>query len=471
MKEKINSKKALRTDTLFFLLVLFLSAVLFFVFNCKTVLYSDDFLFSASRATGERITTLSEAIESFKYFCLYERANVRLASLLSIIYTIPDKLIFNIINTIIYMVLNVALYYNAFGFRKKLRPLGIASALALVFFLIPAYGQSILWVTGSANYLCASVAMLLFIVPYRNYYVNTDTQTKQSSKLKGILFAVFMFVYAFFAAWIHEQAALIMVVASIVFMIGYKLKGIKLRVWMFSGAISSLCGFVLVTLGSMRRLQDESAGSGNLIVMIVKNFAMITIKLCYYLTPMLLLMLGIVLFLHFKGKKSISKEYILGTLKDNMHIVAYILGGLAACYSMVIVPIFAIRAWCAPVIMFVLVFLALLDKLIDSLGDKKELNKACNIITLALMLCFVCSSIVEYSRVADVAEQYNTREEYILNQKAKGNLDIEVPAINAISKYDLYYYADAFDVGKTSNTFMSKYYGVNTITEGEYITE
>ncbi|MBQ1991793.1 MAG: hypothetical protein II233_03360 [Clostridia bacterium] len=471
MKDKINSKKALKTDTMFFLLVLFLSAVLFFIFNYKTVLYSDDFLFSASHVTGERITTVGEAIESFKYFCLYERANVRLASLLSMIYSIPDKMIFNIINTIIYIGLNVALYYNAFGFRKKLKPLGIAFAFALVFLLVPAYGQSILWVTGSANYLCASVAMLLFIIPYRNYYVNTDTQTKQSSKLKGILFTVFMFVYAFFAAWIHEQTALIMVVASAVFIIGYKLKGVKLRVWMFSGAISSLCGFILVTLGSLRRLEDESANSGNLIAMIVKNFAMITIKLFYYLTPIILLMLGIVLFLHFKSKKNISKEYILNALKDNMHIVAYILGGLASCYSMVIVPIFAIRAWCAPVIMFILVFLALLDKLIDNLGDKKELNKACSIITLALMLCFICSSIIEYSRVADVAEQYNTREAYILDQKAKGNLDIEVPAINAISKYDLYYYADAFDVGENSNTFMSKYYGVNTITEGEYITE
>jgi hypothetical protein len=136
---------------------------------------------------------------------------------------------------------------------------------------------------------------------------------------------------------------------------------------------------------------------------------------------------------------------------------------------MVIVPIFAIRAWSNTVIFVIVSFSCMFCK---SIGESsfflKFFNTNNGILTVAIVVCLAFSSIVEIERVKKVYDKFMFRENYISAQKEKGNAELKVPLIVGISKYDIYYFADGFDVGEKNNKSMAEYYGVDSITLGEY---
>lgn len=87
------------------------------------------------------------------------------------------KWIINIVNTVVYLVVGFEINILTSGKRAIFRPLRQLAIYLLMWFFLAGFGSTVLWVSGTSNYLWPAVLMLGFFMPYRfDYHVkNTIT--------------------------------------------------------------------------------------------------------------------------------------------------------------------------------------------------------------------------------------------------------------------------------------------------------
>lgn len=71
----------------------------------------------------------------------------------------------------------------------------------LLFACLPAFGQDILWISGTANYMWASIIPLLYIAFWRRYF---DQEIKGFNELPALIFS---FVLAVLSGWANENVS------------------------------------------------------------------------------------------------------------------------------------------------------------------------------------------------------------------------------------------------------------------------
>ena len=84
---------------------------------------------------------------------------------LTTLFSFMPKHIFDILNTFAYMAATY-LIYAICNVKKKHNLSLYISIHALLWFCVPDYGQVMFWMCGSANYLWASLPVLLMIYVY-----------------------------------------------------------------------------------------------------------------------------------------------------------------------------------------------------------------------------------------------------------------------------------------------------------------
>ena len=106
------------------------------------------------------------------------------------------KIIFSIANTSIYTLLIYVIYLNAKGENKEHKPRMLLLIHLVLWFTLPVFGQTCLWLIDSCNYLWTTCIMLLFIYFYR-------TSTVKDSLLKSVSFLLLGLI----AGWTNENTA------------------------------------------------------------------------------------------------------------------------------------------------------------------------------------------------------------------------------------------------------------------------
>ena len=105
------------------------------------------------------------------------------------------------------------------------------TAMAAWFF-IPAYAETMLWMTGACNYLWVTVIVLLFLIPYRALWDGKNVG--EGLKKQGL--QLFFFFPGIIAGWCNETISGGCILGAAIFMAEYKLlQKKKLPAWTFAG--------------------------------------------------------------------------------------------------------------------------------------------------------------------------------------------------------------------------------------------
>lgn len=449
--KKKNCSFSIEHVSCFFILLI--TFVMIYILNKNTHFTSDDFryhfmyesFFPAENVS--RITNLKDIFHSMynHYFMWGGRITAHTLVQLILIF---NKNIFNIVNSLFFVGLAVLIYMHC-NVNKKINITLLIGIILSLFFFIPQFGLTVLWVSGAGNYLWCAFIILLFLLPYRVYVENNKNQKKSIFKF------IYMILLGIIAGWTNENTGGAMILLIMLFILYYKLHNIKIPKWAVGGFISSAIGFMFLILapGNNARKGHMIKKTVNLIDNIL-NVLGTTSTLCGGLVILLIVFL-LLLSLTNKDKKIISKQLILSGM--------YLICALAGIIVMIVSPQIAGRVWFGP-ITFIIISTFNLYPYINR--DKYKLKIIISIFLIIFGLKFIQDYKVAYNDITKTFNSINYQISTIIDEKEKGNLDIQVKSIEKPkSKYNAFLGTRYLSSNKDSwlNQWMAKYYDINSI--------
>ncbi len=203
----------------------------------------------------QRITSLSDIFASqwSHYFTWGGRVPALFAAQFFIWQGGEHNYLFDAVNTVFFVLLVLLLYWLAAGRLEEPGKCkaGLLLLLLGLFFAIPAYGYTMLWLTGACVYLWTAVAVCSFLLPYALAYWGVNL------KLDKFWGAVpLMAVWGLLAGWSMEPAGIVTLLLTLAFMvIIYRRR--RLQKWQTAGLIGLVTGLLLLLLapGNMERVR------------------------------------------------------------------------------------------------------------------------------------------------------------------------------------------------------------------------
>lgn len=324
----------------------------------------------------------------------------------------------------------------------------IGIILSLWFFL-PQFGLTILWVSGAGNYLWCTLIILLFLLPYRKHLEN-ENYFKDS-----VLNFIIMIIIGFLAGWTNENTGGAMILLTMLFMAYYKFTNIRIPKWAFSGFFSGSISFGLLALAPGNNARKEYLV--NKTVDIFKNIGNVfgtSFTLMFGLTILLLVVLAFFLITN-NNIQLINKSLTISFM--------YVLSALAGIVVLVVSPQIPARTWFGPIV-FVIIAIGNIYSNISI--DFKSLHIILAVALIGFTIKFAYSYNTAYKDIVKTYKSINTQISTINTEKENGNLDIEIKNIPKVqSEYNAFRGSRYISDDKESwiNKWMAKYYDVNSI--------
>ena len=195
----------------------------------------------------ERVSSLADVFRSMSSYYFTWGGKIFACGLAQLFIWL-GKPTFDIANTLMFILL-VTVIVNLSNTWLKLSRTALAWIFFSLFILSAASVASMLWLTGSCNYMWMSFFQLLFLTPYVKALRSHDAG---SSPLKVAL----MFLLGLLAGWSNEAGALATICLTAFFVQWSKSQGI-FRTWMATGLAASIVGCVLMLFapGNFARLE------------------------------------------------------------------------------------------------------------------------------------------------------------------------------------------------------------------------
>lgn len=445
MLEMVDKQMPPKINILLFLgiMVLTFSYMLFLNFN--TPLIADDYVYTFIFGTSTPVLSLADIVISQISYYMSWGGRV-IAETLTQLFMFWGKDVFNIANSLCYIIFVLAIYFNAVG--RRINPGMLLIVTILVWFFVPMFGQTIVWLTGSCNYLWCGTLILLAILPFRFY------EEKQTNCLKSFWFAVIMSPLFFLSGITNENTAGGMILMMLLFCLLYYKRKIRIPFFAYTGILFSVCGFLCMIFapGNGLRVDNESAVAEVTTMVgsnpIITRFAYFAYNL-YALMP-LLIVAGIVLVLLFRerGKTGMVVSGI------------FLFSAAASMIVMLAPPKFPPRAMFGLVAFMIISIVYGLDHLKIR---PKELRRLFVVPAFLVILYYVMSLGYVGVDAITVNRQYEARVALI--QENKENSVIQVPAIVPLSSHNgMYGLKDVqMDPNHWVNRALADYYGVTNI--------
>ena len=210
--------------------------------------------------TAERVSGFAELIES--QWSHYLTGNGRFpAHILVQFFLWQGKWLFNILNSLVFVLLVLEIYWIADKGNvsfKYLQP----ELLCIAFFSLWAFtvnfGGVFLWISGSCNYLWMLVLLLSFSIVYIRKYFQMDAMIINSVIAKYILF-----FWGVLAGWTNENT-----VCWVILLLGFWLiknrKHKGMEIWMWYGFIGLCLGFILLIFAPGNMVRSSSYAGVNI---------------------------------------------------------------------------------------------------------------------------------------------------------------------------------------------------------------
>lgn len=410
--------------------------------NFLTPLLADDYSYGLN-LNEKRIASIMDIFD-YQVWHYFNWGGRTVAHTLAQILLVFPKAVFNILNSFIYTALIYLIYlhgcFNKDNKDNKDNSYMLLLIHLILWFIIPVFGQSFIWLVGSCNYLWTTVIILYFLWLYRR---NT-----LSEKWYNLLF---MFILGLLAGWTNENtsAGLIIILVFSLIINKVETRKFELSKTRLFGIIGTLAGFIIMICAPGNYIRSaEFKDDTFIIIKIIKRTLDITNNLENIILPLLIVII-ILISLKIYHKKKIEKE-----------TYTFILGGFAAIYAMVLSPTFPERAWTGAIIFFVIAIVILVY-------DLDTINRLYKFILVDF--CIILS-IIYVSQYMDLARNIN----YLRN-----TWNYRVDVINESDKdkmFEFYKYETynprnpvyglddiGYDPNAWPNGSISKYYGIKGI--------
>jgi len=445
---------------LFFVIFVLLVFVALLGLNLNQPLLTDDWEYSFSHRlldltqkniiSNERIASIYDIIISqYEHYYTWggRSVNHSIAQFLLLIGSPFNK----ILNSLAYVALTFAIYFLV---KKKNGAHNLSLYVLiniLIFFFQPVLGSTVLWITGSSNYLWGTLIILLFLFPYKSLY---DTQAyNKSSVLKVFL----MFLGGIIAGWTNENMAAVMIFLLIAFGIYLKIHKRKVPLWFYSGLSGAIIGFcfMISAPGNYARysiaLQEQGIQYEPKLALLFNQFSTAISGIFFHLSGVIIIYFIMLLLYSFFGKKD-NKIIVLSFTFS----IAALLGVLAMTFS----PNFPERAWFG-IIIFLIIAIALIY---NNLDFRIDFIRQLRLIVISLSLVVLAGYYISgYKDLAKTKKIYDQREQVVLEGKKNGIFDFTFPeGVKSKSRinnvYELSYDADYW-----TNCYYCRYYGINSV--------
>lgn len=423
LQKLLEGKTVNRISLIFFLIIIAAIFIVFYELNKLFPIYIDDWDYSFVYYTDEWFSSFFDIVPSMKKH--YTMWGGRL-----VVHTILQELLLlgpfwhDLLNALMFIGYILLIYFIA-NRGKAVKPSLILLIFLLTWFFQADLGETVLWLTGSANYLWGTSIILAFLYPYYsyytdNFYANTEKPSEiNDSKLRCVLF----FVCGIVAGWTNENmvAALVFMILIFLFIV-WKAKH-KIAKWTIWGLAGVCLGGLLMYAapGNFKRLKVElgyrgiTDGTPGIGYYLENLQALVDGVVQYLAIPFAIYAVLIAIYL-FVGKPQHKKERL---------ITSFIFSGgfLVATLAMVASPVFPPRAWFG-VISLVVIAISVVYAGIDFSGIY---------IRVLLWVCIICGCVLfvktytegrdELVRVRAIVDD---REVQVKSQKAEGKKDVVV---------------------------------------------
>lgn len=296
--------------------------------NIFTPLTADDFGYQYIFGTNRPVSSLSDIIES-QYYHYYMWGGRSVVHFIAQTLLLLPPLMIDVVNSLVYILYSFLIYYMIRGYKEGSILLFILINL-MTWLIQPAFADTILWITGSANYLWGTTIILLFLLPYRFY----NGQRKKG--ISNILYAILFFFFSILAGWTNENTAGAMLMIVLLFLLYYRSNKWRIPYWTITGLIGALIGYVVMIIapGNTERAGDAALVGAFIVcyrifthtLTLIENYGMIIL---FYL-------IILSLFWHF------TKQNRENTLKLSL---IFMISAFAGIYAMIFSPAFPPRAW------------------------------------------------------------------------------------------------------------------------------
>ncbi len=440
-----NLMESRKTNLILFWVIVAVTFAYMVFLNSRTPLIADDFVYTFIFATSTPVMSFGDIVTSqISYYMTWGGRVV--AETLTQLFMFLGKEVFNVANSLCYIVFCLAVYFLAMG--RRIRFELVLLTTILVWFFIPMFGQTVMWLTGSCNYLWCGTIILLALLPFRLY------EEKQTRLLNSIWFAVLMIPLFFTSGITNENTAGGMILIMLLYC-GVNIKRkIRIPAFAYTGLLFSIAGFLCMLLapGNSLRVANESAVAE--VTMMVGSNPLIT-RLSYFAYNLYALMPLVILtaiaFVMLKNEKDRNTWVNFGI---------FTVAAVAAMFVMLAPPKFPPRAMFGLAAFLIIAVVYAFGQLKLS---EERIRKFVIIPGLAVLLFYIMSWGYVGIDAITVNKQYVARVQII--EEHQNEALIQVPEIVPLSSHNgMYGLKDVqLDPNHWVNRALADYFGVPNI--------
>lgn len=442
-------------------IILIISFICMLKMNLDTHIYHDEFVYSSIYGTKEKIQNITDIFKSA--INLYTMHNGRIITHIVLMAFLQFN---NIVRAIVNSAFFAILIFELIKFPSK-KDSGLKIPIAILLFpmlwcTIPAFGDTVVWIAGSVNYLWTAVALLSYIYVIESLF-------EKEAEFKGTKLAIFC-IASFILASLHEMTGIIAIGIMGLMSIYLLIKNRKINKTLLLGIIFGGLGFLSVILSpgsnvrkmaeiqTMEALPTFLVRLKNTIIMlkttIIENkfiFAIICIAIVFMIIKL------------FRSRKEFFKD------KQIFEILFLLCSAVVSYIAMVASPTFLTRVTFIPYIIFVYSALKCLHML--SANDKIKIIEY--IILISAIAVFSVKAMPIMKETLELLnkqkQEWEKRDKDISMQIEQGKNDIYVEPFNVSTNTHLYFGDLSTSISYNPNGSMAVYYGINSIrTKANY---
>ena len=321
--ERLESREGVRRAI--FLLLLALIGGVMLLLNAHTPLMMDDYDYSFSWSTGERVSGLADVIASQAvHYRLWGGRSVVHA--LAQLFLSMDKRVFDAANALMYLLLLLELYALARpAGRRWCWPLLLVAHGAL-FCGVPFFGTVFLWLTGACNYLWGTALALTPLLVLRS-----AMEGGFFSKGRRLILAL---PVCFLAGWTNENTACGVLALVLVILLGLRVQKKRVPGGLWAALAAQALGVAVMLLAPGNYARASGYGYDSIVLELLRRLVTVAAYTVLYagaLAATFVLVLGL--------------ARALGVKRRTGRALLLMLGALLAAGAMVASPVASDRSW------------------------------------------------------------------------------------------------------------------------------
>lgn len=453
----INLKKGIQKQTLLFSLVSILVFIGMFILNRMYPVLLDDWVYAFvyDSNPAKKIGSLMDLIES-QYTHYLQWGGRSVVHFIAQFLLSLEPIWHDLLNTFAFLAF-VFVLYKAANIGNKTNVVLFTVVVMLVWLCETTFAGTLLWITGSANYLWGTLIIVSFLYPYLYYY---QTEKSSSGVLKSALFLIFGVI----AGWTNENmsVALIFFIAGL--LIAMRYQKIKIPVWAILGFVGVVAGCIIMIKapGNYIRYTLEMESENKVLTdaysieTLLSRFSGLWRVYRKYILLLTCVNIGLLALFIYTNKSEKRKRVI--TLASLLLLTVHV-----AWIAMLAAPRFEPRA-AFGIIAFLIISICFVCINLD-FGGKKYAKKI-RIVGLVLYIGLIAGTIIDAYKKCVVLNQIyqitHYRDSYIDEHKKKGQMDFVFKG--NLEVRDKFYFKDFSDDPKFwFNVGYSRYKGINSI--------